>query len=255
MLNKNSQLAILKALKKASTTVTLDDFDVNFADNQLITAIAFKHEKGYVFEVTQKERFEAGTVTDKNKFSSLIGDKEYTLKTLTSRYDINVCPGKTSLHETWHAKEFDDIAESNCVTSYIRSWVRYLEKELTITDWAEEQEKHQTQKEKVKACIAQHLKPYIDDTNARFGSSEVIEITEKLEQLVSALENNDSFLTNEELERLKRVVDDASKTLSTFKKGTWFEVTTNKFAQWASGIDKATRFIEAVDRLSSFVEM
>lgn len=248
MLNKNSQLKIIKALDKYASTFTSDDFDVDFVGTQSKLVITFKHESGYEFDVKFKERFEYTSVSSSNLLKALSQKETRQEGYLSSRYDVDVCPGKESLRETWYEMDL------NSVIYKIDDWIKYLEQELSVDELEDKNQELTDKKEKIKASIALHLEQYIDDKNARFKSDEITEIKEKFKSLIEALEEDNTLLV-EEIERLKKVVVEVSQNLAKFKKGTWFEITTNKFASWATGIENTQRLIEAVKQLGSNINL
>ncbi|EMD1174379.1 hypothetical protein VP758_000876 [Vibrio harveyi] len=243
MLNKNSQLEMLKALEKASSTFTLDDFDVDFSNNQSKAIITFKHESGYSFDVQFKERFEYTSVSGSN-FLKAMRQETRQEGHLSSSYDVQVCPGKESLHETWYERDLYSVIHK------IDDWITYLDKELSVDELLEEKQELAEKKERIKASIALHLEPYIDNRDLRFKSDEIIEIKEKFSDLIHALEEDNALLV-EEIERLKIVVAEVSQSLTKFKKGTWFEIATNQMASWATGLENTQKLIDAVKQLGS----
>lgn len=244
MLNKTSQLKILDILKNASSIFSLSDFEVDFSSSYSKVIITFKHEPEYNLDVIYEERYSYSTVVASNNRNLWGGSTETKTEKLTSKYDIKVCPGEDSLNETWHIMTLSDLQ------GIIGKWIKFLDLELTVDDLTEvNQEEKNIIKEKIKASISHHLEPYIDNRDTRFNSNEVDDITKKFNQIIKTLEQ-DNILLSEEIERLKKIISETTNSLSRFKKGTWFEITTNKFAEWATGIENAKRLIDAIKLLT-----
>ncbi|MCR9650174.1 hypothetical protein NB559_09950 [Vibrio parahaemolyticus] len=239
MLRNKVQRDIISSLSWSSD-FTLDDFNVSFYPDSkgLAADIYFKHEPEYFFKIIFNERYEYETSTSSSAFD-LIRGKTKTTDRISSKYDLEVSPGKDKFQETWTVMSTKGISER------VGEWLKYLEEELT-TDAFKEDKKEE--KQRVRDTIANHLQGYVDDKDSRFNQEEIVDISAKMEQLVESISETKSLLENE-IADLKKVVENINKNLKMYKKGTWYETTLNKLSQWVSGVENVEKLVNTIIKI------
>ncbi|MDC5852238.1 hypothetical protein OPW32_23880 [Vibrio europaeus] len=256
MLRIKLQKQILDLIKESNFTI--DDFEIDFignkeSDPKELTTITFKHEQGFFFSIEENIRYKTekinSTTTREGRFPRALDSIDGRPKTVETReqterlstYDFRMSPGNELALEILPVESLSRLDFS------IERWLKNLSEDLSIerlvaTDSTQEQ------KQKVKDALAKHLEPYIDDRNARFNKDQISDISAKMEQLVISFHDAKLLMENE-IAQLKVLVEEISKNLEKYKKGTWYETTLNRFSQWVTGVENVDKLIGTVIKL------
>lgn len=239
---------ILKPITDSNLFST-DDFNISFdssdqenADDKYLVKIVFQHDEPFYLKVIQNKRYET------NQFKQSIAINPFAqteyVKDLVSSYDVLVYPGKELVLETWPIRELSDIPEQ------VEKWLNYLNDELSVT--APESSNQNVKKQKIKEALKGSLGQYVDDKDSRFNEDQVLEISEKMDQLVVAIDET-KLLIKGEIEQLKQLIEQINSNLTKYKKGTWYEVTSNRLAEWAQGIKHIDTIISSIQKISDHI--
>ena len=109
----------------------------------------------------------------------------------------------------------------------VEVWIRNVRDELrtTVPVYAELDD--------LKAKLEKHINEHVSNPDVPFSAAEADEMREKLNDLLSRLEEMEkkSEITEQELNRLKKELTSIKANVTTFPKGVWYKTAANKL--WA----------------------
>jgi hypothetical protein len=183
----------IETLKDAfkHTRFSYKDFTFNFPDSgKVLTHIEFKHQKNLTFQIT--EEVEVETITERDKFASVIGGTSERKNKSIVNYAI-FSPGQYKKTDKLSLYELSNASD------HIASWCRYIFAEISL------KKQEDTTFDQLREQIEEQLKNNGVNENEPFSDEELVKINSKFDELLRNFEQlkEESKITQAELNSVK----------------------------------------------------